>query len=90
MISYSPFWETLKKKNLTVYYLTVKKGVNSNTINCIKKGKSVTLYTINNLCEILDCRIEDIVEYIPDTIPASATDTGNPPATSLHTASNNP
>lgn len=71
MISYSPFWATLKKKNLTVYYLIEKRGVNSNTINCIKKGKSVTLYTINNLCAILDCRIEDIVEYIPDETSAN-------------------
>lgn len=67
MISYAPFWNTLKTKELTIYYLITKKGVNSNTINCIKKGKSLTLYTINNLCSILDCKIEDIVEYIPDT-----------------------
>lgn len=67
MISYAPFWNTLKNKELTIYYLITKKGVNSNTINCIKKGKSLTLYTINNLCSILDCKIEDIVEYIPDT-----------------------
>jgi len=66
MISYAPFWHTLKEKNLTTYYLIVKKGINPNTINCIKKGKSLTTYTLNNLCNALDCTIPDILEFIPD------------------------
>ncbi len=66
MISYEPFWQTLKEKNLTIYYLITKLGINSNTINCIKKGKSLTTYTLNNLCNALDCTIPDILEFIPD------------------------
>lgn len=66
MISYDPFWKTLKNKNLTIYNLIAKRGINSNTINCIKKDKSITTYTLNNLCKALDCTIPDILEYIPD------------------------
>ena len=66
MISYDPFWKTLKNKNLTIYNLITKRGINSTTINCIKKDKSITTYTLNNLCKALDCTIPDILEYIPD------------------------
>lgn len=32
----------------------------------MKHGKGITTGTLNTLCEILDCRVEDILEYIPD------------------------
>ena len=66
MVSYAPFFRTLKEKNISIYALVQKKGINANTINCIKKGKSITTYTLNNLCKALDCQIFDIIEYIPD------------------------
>ena len=62
MVSYAPFFRTLKEKKISIYALVQKKGINANTINCIKKGKSITTYTL----EALDCQIPDIVEYIPD------------------------
>jgi len=66
MVSYAPFFHTLKEKNVSIYALVQKKGINANTINCIKKGKSITTYTLDNLCRALDCQISDIVEYLPD------------------------
>ncbi|MCM1385773.1 MAG: helix-turn-helix domain-containing protein [Bacillus sp. (in: Bacteria)] len=66
MVSYAPFFHTLKEKKISIYTLVHKKGINANTINCIKKGKSITTYTLNNLCKALDCQIFDIIEYIPD------------------------
>lgn len=66
MISYEPFWNTLEAKGVTTYTLIHKKGINSNIINRIKKGASLTTYTLNNLCKALDCSIPDIVEYIKD------------------------
>ena len=62
MISYTPFWNTLKTKDITVYNLIHKKGINSNTINRIKKNQSLTTFTLNNLCKALDCSISDIIE----------------------------
>ena len=66
MVSYAHFFRTLKEKKISIYALVQKKGINANTINCIKKGKSITTYTLENLCKALDCQIPDIVEYIPD------------------------
>lgn len=66
MISYEPFWNTLKKKNITIYQLVHKKGINSNTINRIKKNASITTYTLNRLCDVLDCAVQDIIAYTPD------------------------
>lgn len=66
MISYEPFWKTLKEKNSSVYQLIAKKGINSNTINRIKKNESITMFTLNSLCKALDCSVSDIIEYQPD------------------------
>ncbi len=66
MISYRPFYETLYRKNITEYYLIFKQGVTANTLHRMKHGKPITTTTLNTLCEILDCRVEDVLLYIPD------------------------
>ena len=66
VISYGPFYRTLLEKRVTEYYLIYKQGVDSHTIHRMKHGKPITTTTLNTLCEILDCRVEDILEYIPD------------------------
>ena len=67
MISYRPFYETLLRKGVTEYYLIYKEGMDSKTIHRMKDGKAITTTTtLNTLCEILDCRVEDILEYVPD------------------------
>ena len=54
------------KKKMTEYNLIFKQGVDAHTIHRMKHGKAITTTTLNTLCEILDCRVEDILEYIPD------------------------
>ena len=66
MISYAPFWETIKRKKVSTYVLREKCGVNPNTLTRMKKNKYLSMRTIEDLCKILDCRLEDIAEYIPD------------------------
>lgn len=66
MISYAPFWETLKRKNITTYTLREKRDINPNTITRMKHNQYLSMRTIEDLCKILDCRIEDIAEYVPD------------------------
>ena len=66
MISYRPFYETLFRKGVTEYYLIYKQGMDSNTIHRMKHGKAITTKTLNTLCEILDCSVSDILEYVPD------------------------
>ena len=65
MISYHPFYETLYKKNVTEYALIYKFGLPANTIHRMKHNKPITTTTLDTLCEILQCRVEDILEYIP-------------------------
>lgn len=65
MISYQPFYETLYKKNVTEYALIYKFGLPANTIHRMKHNKPITTSTLDTLCEILQCRVEDILEYIP-------------------------
>ena len=66
MISYRPFYETLFRKNVTEYHLIFKQGITANTLHRMKHGKAITTTTLNTLSEVLDCRVEDILEYVPD------------------------
>lgn len=66
MICYKPFWETLKKKNITTYALITKHGISSATIDRMKKGKGISTMKIDDFCRILNCSVCDIIEYLPD------------------------
>ena len=67
LISYEPLWETMKKRGETTYTLINKHGLNARTINNLKHNKSITMYTLERLCQILDCRADSIVCFIPDS-----------------------
>ena len=66
MISYRPFWITLKEKEVSTYALRENYGVNPNTLTRMKHNQYLSMRTVEDLCRILDCRVEDIAEYIPD------------------------
>ncbi len=66
MISYEPLWETMRQKNVTTYTLIYKHGINANTIHNLKHNRSITLYTMEKLCRILECQAEGIVRFDPD------------------------
>jgi hypothetical protein len=72
MISYEKFWETLKAKNISQYKLSVYYGVSNSQINRIKKGDYISTATLENLCRILNCRVEDIITYVPDKPAATS------------------
>ena len=65
MIDYSPFWNTLKKSNESTYTLINKYHISSATIDKLRKNKSMNTTTLNDLCRILNCRLEEIAQYIP-------------------------
>jgi len=66
MISYRPFYETLFQKKITEYNLIFKQGVTASTLHRMKHGRPISTTTLDTLCEVLDCRVEDILEYVPD------------------------
>jgi len=65
MISYSPFWVTLRNSSETTYTLIKNHRISSSTIDKLRKNKPLNTTTVNDLCRILNCRIEQVVEYIP-------------------------
>lgn len=67
MIDYSPFWRTLEKSNENWYTLTNKHKLSNSTLHRLKHNKDVSTKTLNDLCRILSCNIEDIVTYIPSS-----------------------
>ena len=65
MISYRPFYETMYKRDMTEYALIYKYGLPANTLHRMKHGEAITTKTLDALCSILQCRVEDVLEYIP-------------------------
>lgn len=66
MISYEPFYRTLLRKNVTEYQLIFKQGLSANTLHRMKHGKDISTKTLNILCTILECQVEDVLQFIPD------------------------
>ena len=66
MMSFEPLWETLKQKKISTYKLINTYGISKGMIDNLKHNRNVTLLTLEQLCRILDCKIEDIVIYIKE------------------------
>lgn len=64
MISYEPFWKLMEDKNISQYALTHKHGISARTVNNLKHNKGITTDTLEKLCKILDCKPNDIIEFI--------------------------
>ena len=66
MISYEPFYRTIKEKNISTYKLINSYGISRSLIDRLKHNKPISTVTLNDLCAILDCKVEDILQYIKD------------------------
>ena len=66
MIIYDKLWETMKKKGYTTYMLREKCGIDSKTIRRLKANDNMETKTLNKLCSVLECRLEDIAEFVKD------------------------
>ena len=65
MIEYSAFWKTLAASDESTYTLIQRHHLSSATIDKLRKNKPLTTTTLNDLCRILNCRLEEIAQYIP-------------------------
>ena len=66
MIRFDKLWETMKQRNVTTYQLREQCGIDSKTIRRLKANDNIETKTLNKLCSVLNCRLEDIAEYIAD------------------------
>ena len=65
MISYATFWSTLKESQESTYTLIKNHHISSSTLDKLRKNRPLNTTTINDLCRILNCRVQDVMEYIP-------------------------
>lgn len=66
MIRYDPLWRTMKAKNISQYKLIKDYGIDKAQLQRLRKNMVVKTLILNTLCKILDCKIEDVIEYVPD------------------------
>ncbi|HIT25508.1 MAG TPA: helix-turn-helix transcriptional regulator [Candidatus Enterenecus avicola] len=66
MISYDRLWATMREKGISQYALIKKYKISPAQITRLKRNESVSTHTIEVFCEILDCRVENIMEYIKE------------------------
>ena len=66
MIKYDKLFQTMKNKGITQYDLYTKYNVPKSLLDRLRKNKNIATVTINKLCNILKCNVEDIMEHIQD------------------------
>ena len=66
MIRFDRLWKLMEQKQVTTYRLREQCGIDSKTIRRLKANDNMETKTLNKLCTVLECRLEDIAEYIPD------------------------
>ena len=65
MIDYTPFWKTLEKSGENWYTLTKNHNISHSTLSRLKNNRDISMKTLNDLCRILNCQVEDIARYVP-------------------------
>ena len=63
LIVYDKLWETMKEKNISQYKLINEYHVSAGQLSRLRSNSHVSTHTLDLLCEILDCKIEDIITY---------------------------
>ena len=66
MITYAPMWETMKRKGITTYTLIKDYGFSRGTLDSLKQNRNISTATLNDICIILSCNVENVLQYIPD------------------------
>jgi len=66
MISYDPFYKTLKEKGISTYKLINEHGISRSLLDRLKHNKPISTVTLNDLCNILHCKVEDVIMFTED------------------------
>lgn len=63
MIVFDGLWRVMKEKGISQYKLIKDFHISTGQLDRLRKNENVSTYTLNSLCEILDCQLGDIAEY---------------------------
>ena len=66
MIVFHKLWETMQRKGVTTYALREKCGIDSKTVRRLKNNENIETKTLDKLCAVLECKLEDIAEFVKD------------------------
>ena len=66
MISYEPFYKTLKEKGVSTYKLVNQFGLSRSLLDRLRHNKPISTVTLNDLCTFLNCRVEDILVFVKE------------------------
>ena len=66
MISYQPLWATMKNRGISQYKLIKDYHFSTGQLDRLRKNDSVSTNTLDILCSILDCELEEVAVYLPD------------------------
>ena len=66
MISYQPFYKTLKDKGISTYKLINQYGISRSLLDRLKHNKPISTVTLDDLCKILSCKVEDVILFVAD------------------------
>ena len=66
MIVFDRLWATMSRKGVTTYALREKCGIDSKTVRRLKENDNIETKTLDKLCIVLDCKLEDIAEFVKD------------------------
>ena len=66
MVKYDRLWETMKRKNVSQYRLINHYKISAGQLGRLRKNRYVSTHTLEMLCEILECSVEDVIEIVFD------------------------
>lgn len=69
MIKYDRLWKTMKERGISQYDLYEHYHITKSLLDRFRKNLNTEVYTLDRICTILNCNIEDIVEHVPDETP---------------------
>ena len=74
MIRFDNLWKTMERKGITTYTLREKCGIDSKTIRRLRANENIETKTLNKICFVLDCSLEEVAEYVSDDVDMPQTE----------------